>query len=97
MLLSLLISSLFLVLYCVLRAFYSIWWKPKRLEKYLKLQGINGTPYKLLFGDMKAFVKLITEAWSKPASLSHQIVSRVDPFTHSLVQKYGIIVCSFSF
>lgn len=48
-----------------------------------------GRPNKLLIGDMKEFVRLITEAWSKPINLSHQIVQRVDPFTLDNVQKYG--------
>lgn len=97
---SVLISSiLFLFLSCAVRVFYFIWWKPKCLEKSLKQQGIQGTPYKLLLGDMKEIVRLITEAWSKPINLNHKIVPRVDPFTLSNVQKYGeyeftIPICS---
>nr|UNP59807.1 schizocycline synthase [Camptotheca acuminata] len=87
--LSLIISSVFLLLYCVVRVSYSLWWEPKRLERRLKQQGIRGTPYKMLIGEMKEFVKQITEAWSKPLNLTHQIVPRVDPFTHNIVQKYG--------
>ncbi|XP_059637081.1 cytochrome P450 CYP72A616-like [Cornus florida] len=87
---SLIISSiLLLLLYFVLRFCYSIWWKPKQLEKQLKQQGIRGTPYKLLIGDMREFVRQITEAWSKPLHLTHHIVPRVDPFTHDIVQKHG--------
>ncbi|CAK9141003.1 unnamed protein product [Ilex paraguariensis] len=95
-LLSLLTSSLFLLLFCALRAFLSLWWKPKGLEKKLKQQGIRGTPYKLLIGDTKEFVKQITEAWSKPMNLSHQIVPRVDPFTYNIMQKYGKISQSWA-
>ncbi|XWS70081.1 hypothetical protein CRYUN_Cryun03dG0018500 [Craigia yunnanensis] len=40
---------------------------------------------------MKEFIKQITEAWSKPMNLTHQIVPRVDPFTLDNVQKYGEI------
>ncbi|XP_027069200.2 cytochrome P450 72A397-like [Coffea arabica] len=40
---------------------------------------------------MKDFMNQITEAWSKPMSLSHQIAPRVDPFTHNTLQKYGKI------
>ena len=83
------VISLTLVPFFLAITFYSVWWKPKSLEKHLKLQGINGTSYKPLLGDLKEFVKQIQDAWSKPASLNHQIVSRVDPFTDNLVQKYG--------
>ena len=78
-----------LILYGVAKAFYTIWWKPKRLERKLKQQGIRGTLYKPLVGDMKELVRMITEAWSEPLSLTHQIIPRVDPFTLTNVQKYG--------
>jgi Txe/YoeB family toxin of Txe-Axe toxin-antitoxin module len=93
-------SSSFLLLYGVVRVSYTIWWKPKLQERHIKSQGIRGTPYKLLIGDMKEFVRAIQEAWSKPISIAHQIVPRVDPFTINIVQKYGnvfeflVICCS---
>ncbi|KAJ7979259.1 putative Cytochrome P450 [Quillaja saponaria] len=91
---SLLLISLLLLLYGAARVFYSIWWKPRRLARRLNLQGIKGTPYRPLIGDMKELVKLISEAWSKPINLNHQIVQRVDPFTLNNVQKYGkISIC----
>lgn len=86
---SLKVTSLLLLSYCFIKAFHSIWWKPKWFERKLKQQGIRGNPYKPLVGDMKDMIKQIAEAWSKPLSLSHQIVPRVDPFTHSTVEKYG--------
>ena len=93
MLHCLLISSLVLLLYGVLKVSYSIWWKPKWLEKRLRRQGITGTHYQLVMGDMKEYIRLITEAWSKPMNLNHDIVSRVDPFTLSNMQKYGMCMC----
>ncbi|XVE70696.1 hypothetical protein DITRI_Ditri10aG0091400 [Diplodiscus trichospermus] len=91
--LSLITTSLIaiLLLYGVGRLSFSIWLKPKWQERLLKHQGIRGRPYKLLVGDMKEFIKQITEAWSKPINLTHQIVPRVDPFTVDNVQKYGKI------
>ncbi|TYI79663.1 hypothetical protein E1A91_D05G036200v1 [Gossypium mustelinum] len=81
----------FILLYGVARVSYSIWLKPKSQERLLKRQGISGRAYKLLVGDMKQFIKQITEAWSKPINLCHHIVPRVDPFTLDNVQKYGKI------
>lgn len=86
-----------LLLYGAVRVSYSIFWKPKWLERQLKRQGIRGTPYRPLIGDMKEFVRLIKEAWSKPMSLTHQIVSRVDPFTLTIMQKYGNTPCELCF
>lgn len=80
-----------LVSYPCLKAFHFIWWRPKKLEKSLKMQGIRGTPYKPLVGDMKDYIKHVTQAWSKPISLSHHIVQRVDPFTDTIIRKYGML------
>lgn len=88
--LNILPISLLVLLICgVAKVSYSIWWKPKWLERNLKRQGIRGTPYKPLVGDMKEYIRLISEAWSKPLSLAHQIIPRVDPFTMNNFQKYG--------
>ncbi|KAI3447197.1 hypothetical protein Pfo_003862 [Paulownia fortunei] len=81
----------FLVSYLCLKVYHFIWWRPKRLQKSLKQQGIRGTPYKPLIGDMKEYMKHVTQASSKPISLSHHIVQRVDPFTDTIVRKYGKI------
>ncbi|GER36058.1 cytochrome P450 [Striga asiatica] len=88
---ALMICLAFLVSCLCLKVYHFIWWRPKRLESSLNQQGIRGTPYKPLMGDMKEYIKLVTRAWSKPVSLSHHIVQRVDPFTHMVVQKYGKI------
>ncbi|KAF5726095.1 cytochrome P450 72A15-like isoform X2 [Tripterygium wilfordii] len=85
------ILSFSLLLYGVVRISYSIWWKPKWLERQLKQQGIRGTPYKLLVGDIPELVKQMKAAWSKPISLHHNIVPRISPFSLNNVQKYGKI------
>ncbi|XP_057972259.1 cytochrome P450 CYP72A616-like [Malania oleifera] len=86
---SLLLSSALLVVYTALRAVYTIWWRPKSLEKRLRQQGIRGTSYKFFYGDKKDFLRLNKEALSKPIGLNHQIASRVLPFSHHMVQTYG--------
>ncbi|KAL3500850.1 hypothetical protein ACH5RR_039943 [Cinchona calisaya] len=83
----LLISFIFVLV----KLFYSLWWKPKRLEKQLKQQGIRGTSYKLFHEDKMVMKKLSIEAWSNPMSLNHEIVPRVNPFLHQMVQNYGKI------
>ncbi|KAL7187003.1 hypothetical protein ACSBR1_037135 [Camellia fascicularis] len=87
---------LIMVFYCALRVVYSIWWRPKTLEKLLKQQGIRGTSYKLLYGDIKEIKRLTQEAWSKPMPLNHQIAPRVFPFFYHMVQKYGKISMSWT-
>ena len=82
-------SFAILTMYTLSRVVYSVWWRPKSLEKQLRRQGIRGTHYKLLFGDAKAMKQSFMEARSKPMALNHSIVPRVIPFYHEMAQKYG--------
>ncbi|PON41241.1 Cytochrome P450, E-class, group I [Trema orientale] len=86
---TLVFSSVLLVLYSLLKVVYNIWWRPLYLEKLLRDQGIRGTSYKLLSGDMGEIRRSILEARSKPMSLNHHIAPRVFPFFHDMMQKYG--------
>ncbi|GMN63292.1 hypothetical protein TIFTF001_032367 [Ficus carica] len=79
-----------LILYAFLRVVHVIWWRPNYWEKLLRRQGIRGTSYKLLRGDIVEIKASMMEAHSKPMSgLSHHITPRVFPFFHDLMQKYG--------
>ncbi|XP_038984948.1 cytochrome P450 CYP72A219-like isoform X3 [Phoenix dactylifera] len=82
-------SVLAVLLFCGLKAFYSLWWKPKALEKQLREQGVRGNPYRILYGDTKDEIRAAKEAWSKPIALTHHIAPRVAPFAYQTVQKYG--------
>ncbi|KAF8408891.1 hypothetical protein HHK36_004960 [Tetracentron sinense] len=83
------ISGVVILLSLVWRAVNWVWWKPKKLEKYLREQGINGHPYRLLSGDLKENTMLTKEAQSKPMNLSHDIVPRVVPPLHQTIKNYG--------
>ncbi|WZZ42525.1 hypothetical protein YC2023_038784 [Brassica napus] len=48
------------------RALMWIWFKPKMLESYLRRQGLSGTPYTPLVGDLKKNFTMTMEARSKP-------------------------------
>ncbi|KAG4960800.1 hypothetical protein GLYMA_13G277100v4 [Glycine max] len=66
-----------------------LWIRPKRLERLLREQGLQGNPYRILVGDLKEIVKLQMEARSKPMNLSHDIVPRVFAHLHQSVLKHG--------
>ncbi|KAF6144642.1 hypothetical protein GIB67_006134 [Kingdonia uniflora] len=70
-------------------AMIKFWWKPKKLEKYLKEQGIKGSPYKLYYGTLMEEKKMLIEARSKALNLTHDIVPRVMPFLHRTISEYG--------
>ncbi|XP_022023570.2 cytochrome P450 CYP72A219 [Helianthus annuus] len=75
------------------RVFDMVWLKPKKMEKCLRDQGLKGTSYKLLYGDVKEMVKMITEAYRKPINLNDDIVPRVLSFFHSVVTTHGSKNC----
>ncbi|XP_077227715.1 cytochrome P450 CYP72A616-like [Tasmannia lanceolata] len=89
--------SLFLIIFSalflswVVRIAYSLWWKPTKLGKELKQQGIKGTPYKLLYGDIEEQRRLMKEAYSKPMNLNHHTARRILPLVHQTVQTHGKI------
>ncbi|TKY49279.1 Secologanin synthase [Spatholobus suberectus] len=80
---------LILVLIWAWKVLNLLWLRPKRLERLLREQGLQGNPYKLFIGDMKEFDKMRMEALSKPMNLSHDIVPRVFPYVQQSVNKHG--------
>ncbi|KAD2804549.1 hypothetical protein R6Q59_029996 [Mikania micrantha] len=66
-----------------------LWFKPKKMEKFLRDQGLKGSPYKFFYGDLKEMEQMTTEAKSKPMNLSNDISNRVFPFFCKLVSTHG--------
>ncbi|KAF3528204.1 hypothetical protein DY000_02043049 [Brassica cretica] len=77
------------VLWWIWRTLNWVWFKPKMLEKYLRKQGMVGTPYTLLVGDVKREYSMSMEARSKPIKLTDDIVPRVLPFPSHTLKAYG--------
>ncbi|KAJ4975072.1 hypothetical protein NE237_000178 [Protea cynaroides] len=84
-----------LVVSCVWRLLVWVWWRPKKLERYLREQGLKGPPYKFLYGNLKEEMRLMKKVQSKPISLSHDIVPRVVPFVHHSINNYGKMFLSW--
>ncbi|KAJ9554674.1 hypothetical protein OSB04_018719 [Centaurea solstitialis] len=74
----------------VWRVLNFLWLKPKKMEKFLRDQGLKGTRYRFMAGDLKELEKLREEARSKPMSVTdHNIVPRVLTFLHKSVAAHG--------
>ena len=69
----------------------SIWFRPKKLEKLLRQQGLAGNSYRILYGDLKERAAMREQANSKPMNFSNDIAPRVIPSIHHTIQKYGNI------
>ncbi|XP_015082504.1 cytochrome P450 CYP72A219-like [Solanum pennellii] len=65
------------------------WFRPKKLENFLRQRGLKGNPYKLLYGDLNELTKSIVEAKSKPINISDDITQRLIPFFLDSINKNG--------
>ncbi|XP_031127936.1 cytochrome P450 CYP72A219-like [Ipomoea triloba] len=65
------------------------WFRPRKLQKILRQQGLKGTDYKFIFGDLKKISKSVEDAKSKPINLSDDISPRAFPFFIDAIQKNG--------
>ncbi|XP_018491053.1 cytochrome P450 72A15 isoform X2 [Raphanus sativus] len=66
-----------------------VWFKPKMLESYLRRQGLSGTPYTPLIGDLKKNFSMTMEARSKPIKLTDDISARVVPYLLQMLNTHG--------
>ncbi|KAL5229168.1 hypothetical protein ABZP36_017433 [Zizania latifolia] len=72
------------------RLLHRLWWRPRRLELALRAQGLRGTSYRFLTGDLREYGRLNREAWARPLPLRcHDIAPRVAPFLNNLVKEHG--------
>ncbi|ESQ48509.1 hypothetical protein EUTSA_v10022214mg [Eutrema salsugineum] len=78
-----------IVMWWTWRTLKWVWLKPKMLECYLRAQGLPGTPYTPLVGDMRNF-RVLMKARSKPINLlTEDIIPRVMPVTLNMLQTHG--------
>ncbi|KAK7335056.1 hypothetical protein VNO80_26826 [Phaseolus coccineus] len=90
---AILILILILVLIWAWRMLNWLWFTPKRLERLLREQGLEGNPYKFFVGDTNEIEKMKKEGFSKPMDLfSHDIVPRVFPFFHHTINTHGKLI-----
>ena len=72
-----------------LRVLNWAWWRPRRLERALRAQGLKGTAYRFPYGDLKENARFSKEARAKPMPLAHNIIPRLLPFFHRAMDEYG--------
>ncbi|XP_049386895.1 cytochrome P450 CYP72A219-like [Solanum stenotomum] len=85
---NIIIEAILLVIY-TWKVLNWAWFRPKKLEKYLRKSGLKGNPYKLLYGDLKELTKSVIEAKSKPINFSGDVPQRLIPFFCDSINKNG--------
>ena len=76
------------------RALEWAWWRPRRLERALRSQGLRGTAYRSLAGDAPLLERLNKEARSQSLPLGcHDVVPRAMPLFHHAMKEHGACSC----
>uniref|UniRef100_A0A804NGL9 Uncharacterized protein n=1 Tax=Zea mays TaxID=4577 RepID=A0A804NGL9_MAIZE len=79
-----------LLLWKAARLLDRLWWEPRRLERALRAQGLRGTSYRFLTGDLREYRRSKEEAGARPLPLRcHDIAGHVEPFIHGAVLEHG--------
>ncbi|KAI3515630.1 hypothetical protein L1887_14531 [Cichorium endivia] len=87
--LSCVLGTVAIFMYYVCKVLHWLWFEPKRKEKFLRDQGLNGTPYKFLFGDLKEIVQKESVTKLKTMYPTHNIAPDVSPFFYKCVTTHG--------
>ncbi|KAF6985749.1 hypothetical protein CFC21_003573 [Triticum aestivum] len=68
-----------------------LWWRPRRLERALRAQGLPGTRYRFLLGDVNDYARQTKAASSGPPMppRCHNVGPRAMPFLYSTIQEHG--------
>lgn len=80
--------------WCAVRALEWAWWRPRRLARVLRSQGLRGTAYRSLAGDAPLTEQLNREARSRPMLLGcHDVAPRAMPLFHQTMKEHGTARC----
>ncbi|KAF0919791.1 hypothetical protein E2562_031654 [Oryza meyeriana var. granulata] len=74
------------------------WLAPRRMDRALRAQGLMGTEYRFLHGDLNENLRLVTAALSKPVPMDrpHDIIPRIAPLLHRASEEHGRMLPAFS-
>ncbi|KAK9071511.1 hypothetical protein SSX86_010080 [Deinandra increscens subsp. villosa] len=84
-------SCAIVVVLCAWKMVNMVWLRPKKVEKILMNQGLNGNKYKLVSGDMKELYMMYQQSKSKRINIDdgEEVLSRVMAFFNHSLQKHG--------
>ncbi|KAK6132446.1 hypothetical protein DH2020_033823 [Rehmannia glutinosa] len=67
-----------------------LWFKPRKLEKLLREQGLNGNPYRPFLGDLKDLIRVKKATQQRSIKImSDDIIQQIFAYYHQTVTKYG--------
>ncbi|KAI3466004.1 hypothetical protein Pfo_022667 [Paulownia fortunei] len=66
-----------------------LWFRPRKLEKFLREQGLNGNPYRPFLGDLKDYIKVVKAEQPRSIKLSDDTLPHIFAYYHQILTKYG--------
>ncbi|KAL8046726.1 hypothetical protein ABFX02_08G192805 [Erythranthe guttata] len=66
-----------------------VWFTPRKIEKILRQQGLNGTPYMPFLRDLNDFVTGMNEGQTRTIQLSDDCLPHIFSYHHHIFTKYG--------
>ncbi|KAL7143503.1 hypothetical protein ABFS83_08G194900 [Erythranthe nasuta] len=66
-----------------------VWFNPRKLEKFLRTQGLDGNPYRPFFGDLREMTKVMNAEQKRSIQLSDDTCPHVFAYYHDMLNKYG--------
>ncbi|XP_057796024.1 cytochrome P450 CYP72A219-like [Salvia miltiorrhiza] len=74
---------------CAVNLLNLLWIRPRKLEKLLRNQGLNGNPYRPILGDTRDYAKAMKAQQLRSIQLSDDILPHVFGYFHTILDKYG--------
>ncbi|KAL8481614.1 hypothetical protein ACS0TY_027933 [Phlomoides rotata] len=65
------------------------WLEPRRMERFLRKQGLKGNSYRFLLGDSREIADMYKEANNMPLGLLDDTTPRIMPFIQKTIKTYG--------
>lgn len=90
--LPILCIGLLYLLWRTIRFFHKVWWIPSQIRIIMSSQGIQGPPYKFIYGNTKEITAMRKLSMGNPMDISHDIFPRIQPHVYSWTKIYGNIV-----
>ncbi|XP_020554498.1 cytochrome P450 CYP72A219-like [Sesamum indicum] len=68
-----------------------VWFRPKKLEKLLRKQGLNGNPYRLFLGDMQDLTNVLKTQQPKTLNLSDDLRPHILPYYQNIIDNFDCL------
>ncbi|GFP78701.1 cytochrome p450 cyp72a219 [Phtheirospermum japonicum] len=73
----------------IVKILNAVWFRPRKLERLLRKQGVHGNKYRPLLGDMNDFISVMKTEQLKTMEHSDDLPTHMFPYYKNVMNKYG--------